>query len=94
MGAKKRIRMIITGRVQGVCYRAYACDEGQRLKLKGWVRNVPNGSVELLAEGSSENLEALEAFCWQGSPFANVTRVESVEEAIIENELRLFEITY
>ncbi len=94
MGEKKRVRMLISGRVQGVCYRAYACEEGQRLKLKGWVRNLHNGCVELLAEGDQEKIEKLESFCRQGSPFARVRKVESKEEPIQANELRSFEIVY
>ncbi len=85
--------MIISGRVQGVCYRAYACEEGQRLKLKGWVRNLPNGCVELVAEGDPEKIKSLESFCWKGAPYARVAKVESVEEPIDSNELPPFEIT-
>ncbi len=94
MGENKRVRMTISGRVQGVCYRAYTCEEGQRLKLKGWVRNLPNGCVELLAEGDQEKLERLEPICWQGSPCGRARKVESIEEPVQINELRSFEITY
>ena len=91
---KKRIRMIISGRVQGVCFRAYACEEGRRLGLKGWVKNLPNGCVELLAEGAMDKLKKLETFCWKGSPFAKVNEVNIKEEPVQAQELRSFEITY
>jgi acylphosphatase len=77
---EKRVRMLIYGRVQGVCYRAYTCEEAKRLSLKGTVRNLPDGRVEILAEGPAEDVLRLEAFCRTGPPFAQVRRVEVREE--------------
>lgn len=75
----RRVRALVTGRVQGVSYRASTADEAQRLGLAGWVRNRADGSVELEAEGTPERVGELLAWCEQGPPAARVSRV-SVEE--------------
>jgi len=76
----RRVRMWISGRVQGVCFRAYTCEEAQRLRLRGSVRNLPDGRVEVLAEGDPLRIRELEAFCRKGPPFARVHRVEIRDE--------------
>ena len=88
------VRMLISGRVQGVCFRAYARDEARRLGLKGWVRNLPDGRVEVLAQGEPDTLEALESFCRKGPPYARVTAVKVIEERTAKGELSSFEIPY
>lgn len=88
------VRMLISGRVQGVCFRAYTRDEARRLGLKGWVRNLPDGRVEVLAQGDPDTLKALESFCRQGPPYARVTFVEVIEEPHAKGEFSPFEITY
>lgn len=72
----KRLHLHIYGRVQGVFYRATTCDEAQRLGLTGWVRNCPDGSVELIAEGPEKKLIRLREWCRQGPPAAAVERIE------------------
>lgn len=72
----QRLHLIISGRVQGVFYRASARDEGERLGLTGWVKNLPNDSVEIMAEGSKEVLEELKKWCWKGPPLARVTDID------------------
>jgi len=92
---EKRVRMLIYGRVQGVCYRAYTCEEARRLSLKGTVRNLPDGRVEVLAEGPAEDIVRLEAFCRKGPPFSHVQRVEVREEpSSKEHPLTSFRITH
>lgn len=71
-----RIHAIISGRVQGVFYRASTRDKAASLGLKGWVRNLPDGRVELVAEGPKSQLEELLKWCWQGPPAAKVTDIE------------------
>ena len=73
----QRLHLEVHGLVQGVYYRAATRDEARRLLLTGWVRNCPDGSVELLAEGSEEQLLALLAWCRRGPPAARVDRVEA-----------------
>ena len=65
----RTVRLVITGRVQGVGYRAWAIDAARRLRLRGWVRNRADGSVELLATGEDDAVAALIAACHDG-PFA------------------------
>ncbi len=72
----KRVHLFISGRVQGVCFRAYTEDEGKRLNLTGWVRNRPDGRVEIVAEGKEEMLERLISWSHRGSPYSSVDDVE------------------
>jgi len=62
----KAVHARITGRVQGVSFRYWTEQEATRLGVAGWVRNEPDGSVELYAEGSADAVEALLAWCRQG----------------------------
>jgi len=71
-----RLRLVASGRVQGVFYRQATADEARRLGLRGWVRNLPDGRVEAEAEGARAALEALLAFCRRGPPAARVEGVE------------------
>lgn len=73
----KRMRLIVSGRVQGVAFRLYTVREASRLGLTGWVRNLRSGDVEVLAEGDEERLMDLEQWCWHGPPHAVVSRVAS-----------------
>lgn len=70
-----RAHLKISGRVQGVYYRASALQEAQRLGLTGWVRNCPDGSVEAVAEGPRDKIESLIAWCKSGPPGARVAEV-------------------
>ncbi|MNY29825.1 Acylphosphatase [compost metagenome] len=71
-----RIHLLISGRVQGVYYRQSTTQVASTLGLSGWVRNLPDGRVELTAEGPAATLEQLIAFCHEGPPAARVERVE------------------
>jgi len=75
----RRIRAIVSGRVQGVSYRASTAEKARQLGLVGWVRNLRDGSVELEAEGSPDVVETLLAWCHRGPPAARVDSV-TVEE--------------
>lgn len=70
------MRLRVSGRVQGVGFRFSALDEARRLGLTGWVRNTPEGGVELVAEGDRERLQQLVAWCHAGPRGARVTDVE------------------
>jgi acylphosphatase len=88
-----RIHCFISGRVQGVSYRAYTQHEATHLGLTGWVRNCPDGRVELVAEGELETLQQLVLWCYQGPPAAVVTAVETQWETDI-GIYRAFEIRH
>ncbi len=76
----RSVRLRITGRVQGVGYRAWAIDAAARLGVRGWVRNRADGSVEALVTGDEDAVAALIELCRQGPFAARVTDV-SIREA-------------
>ncbi|HEY9181567.1 MAG TPA: acylphosphatase [Gammaproteobacteria bacterium] len=69
------VRCLVSGRVQGVYYRSATVAEAQRLKLDGWVKNLADGRVEVVAAGAPVAVTTLAGWLWQGPPAA---RVESV----------------
>ncbi len=88
-----RVRANVRGRVQGVGYRFSTEREAERLGLTGWVRNERDGAVALEAQGASDKVEALIAWCRRGPPGARVSGVDVEELADIEGESR-FEIRH
>jgi acylphosphatase len=79
----KRVHAIVTGRVQGVAYRASTAHEARALGLAGWVRNRPDGSVELEVEGPADVVAKLLAWCHRGPPAARVAHVAVTDLAPI-----------
>ena len=75
VNGKGRVHLRIEGRVQGVYFRASAVEQASRLGITGWVKNCPDGSVEIVAEGSMHQLEDLIAWCRSGPDGARVERV-------------------
>ena len=73
MTARAQVR--VAGRVQGVFYRQSTVEMAQELGLCGWVRNLPDGSVEALFEGERSRIEQAVAWCRQGPPRAKVREV-------------------
>jgi len=73
--SKSRVRLKIQGRVQGVFFRASTMDKAREFGLTGWVRNNPDGSVEVVAEGSREELDKLVAWSHMGPRHAVVNSV-------------------
>ena len=67
----------VSGKVQGVFFRAHACSEAEHLGVTGWVRNLPDGRVEVMALGTAAQLDAFAAWLAIGSPLAKVAAVES-----------------
>src|SRR5260370_40038655 len=72
---RARIRLIISGRVQGVGFRFSAYDEAIALAVAGFVRNLPGGEVEVIAEGPREVLKMLASWAHRGPPSAHETDV-------------------
>jgi len=89
----KRIHLIIHGLVQGVFFRYNTMKEANRLGLKGYAKNLSDGTVEVVAEGSEDNLDRLIEFCKVGSEMANVNKVE-VKFEEFKKEFGSFEINY
>jgi acylphosphatase len=69
-------RIRVYGRVQGVFFRNWTVDRARALGVRGWVRNRRDGSVELVAYGDEEAVEALTCACRTGPPAAQVERIE------------------
>jgi acylphosphatase len=70
------VHILIKGRVQGVFFRASTRDTAERLGLRGWVRNSPDGSVEAVFEGPRDMIDRAIDWCHKGPPGAMVTKVE------------------
>jgi acylphosphatase len=88
----RRVRAVVTGRVQGVSFRASTAAEARRLGLVGSVKNRPDGAVELEAQGDDAAVAALLAWCAHGPPAARVDGVATTELAPAIGE-RAFAIT-
>jgi len=73
---QKRVQVVITGRVQGVGYRASCQRQAAALGLTGWVSNRWDGAVEALLEGEAAAVDAMLDWCREGPPMAYVTGVE------------------
>ncbi len=67
---------VVSGRVQRVGYRAFTQAAAMREGIHGWVRNRPDGGVDVSAEGDAEALERFERRLWQGPPAARVEQVD------------------
>jgi acylphosphatase len=88
-----RAHVIVHGLVQGVWFRASTKDEADRLGVNGWVRNLPDGSVEAVFEGEKKKVEEIVGWCHRGPSGANVRDVEIVWEPY-RRELDQFDIRY
>ncbi|HEX9079951.1 MAG TPA: acylphosphatase [Desulfuromonadaceae bacterium] len=71
-----RVSVVVNGRVQGVAFRHFTVARALDLGVCGWVRNLPDGSVEGLFEGAEPRVNALVEWCRQGPPSARVDRLE------------------
>ncbi|MGM0482619.1 MAG: acylphosphatase [Patescibacteria group bacterium] len=72
----KRINALVSGKVQGVFFRAYTKKRAQEKGISGWVRNLEDGRVEVIAEGSEKAIGSLVDFLWEGSPSSQVDNVK------------------
>ena len=77
----KRYHVLISGRVQGVCFRANTRKQARALGLTGWVRNLPDDRVETVFEGENKEAAAMVAWCRTGTPPARVDHIEVAEES-------------
>jgi acylphosphatase len=92
MSERTRAHVFVTGKVQGVFFRANTRDTARERGVDGWVKNLDDGRVEAVFEGDEETVEAMVEWCHTGSPQA---RVEGVEAEYGEPEgIDGFEIRY
>jgi acylphosphatase len=80
--ARVRAHVWVSGRVQGVFFRAYAEDEASFRNVAGWIRNAPDGRVEAVFEGAPASVDAMIRWCHRGSPASNVARVDVTWETV------------
>jgi acylphosphatase len=90
---RERLHAIISGVVQGVYFRSTTETEAEQLSLTGWVKNLANGSVEVVAEGPRPVLQELLAFLRQGPPGAHVTDVR-VDWSAATGEFKFFQVRW
>ena len=89
----KRFTAIVQGRVQGVAFRDYTQQQATRLKVTGWVANLPDGAVKVVAEGEEDALHQLERWLHRGSPAVRVEQVD-VQWAAATGEFTRFGVEY
>ena len=82
---RKAVEVVVTGRVQGVFFRARTAEEADRHGVAGWVRNEPDGTVAAYFEGPADAVDAVVAWCRTGPPRASV---EDVRTRVVEPEGR------
>lgn len=89
----RSVKAIVTGRVQGVWFRAHTRDKARELGVAGSVRNLPDGSVEIIAQGEDDRVAALLDWARLGPPMAEVADLE-VGEIGLKPDRESFEIRY
>jgi len=77
----ERVHLRISGRVQGVSFRAYTQEEARSIGVTGWVRNIPDGRVEAVFEGNTNQIEEMIDWFHTGPPLARVQDVEVRRES-------------
>lgn len=90
---KKRVHAIVHGRVQGVFFRDYTRRQAELLGLSGWVRNLPDRTVETVFEGDADSVTSMLQWLKTGSPMSDVTDIDAREEDP-QGESKGFEIRY
>jgi len=80
---KTQVHVIISGRVQGVWYRASTKQKAEELELTGWVKNTVEGNVEAVFEGDESKVNEMIAWCWKGPPLAKVADVTIERKSVV-----------
>ena len=88
-----RVRLFISGVVQGVSYRASTQEQARPRGIVGWVKNLEDGRVEALAQGSKDRVTELIDWCRKGPPAAKVDKVD-VSWEDVGDEFRAFDVRY
>ena len=88
---RKTIHCLISGRVQGVCFRMYTQQQARIFGITGWVRNLQDGRVEVLASGEENNIKQLQRWLRNGPSMARVTHIE-INEPVQGEEFEEFSI--
>lgn len=81
----KRVRLLVEGRVQGVGYRYHTCAAAAEAGVTGWVRNLPDGRVEVEIEGPEDAVDSVVAWCRRGPAFSHVSGVQVVASEPVDS---------
>ena len=90
---KKRVHLVIYGKVQGVWYRASTKEQALKLRLTGWIRNLESGDVEAIFEGEESAIDEIITWCSTGPPLAEVDHITKKFEEYT-TEFNDFQIKY
>jgi acylphosphatase len=88
-----RVRVIVSGRVQGVYFRSYTAEEARARGVSGWIKNRRDGRVEALFEGEEQAVQQMVDWCAQGPPAARVEDIEVYKESFT-GEYDGFSVTF
>lgn len=77
---KKSLRLFITGSVQGIFFRQFIKEHADKNSVKGYIRNLEDGRIEIFLEGDSENVEAMSSICKRGPQHAHIRKIEEKPE--------------
>jgi len=94
MAVKKAVQVIISGRVQGVCFRMETQRTAKSFNVSGWARNLSDGTVEAVFEGDGPDVDAVLSWCKKGPEMASVAGVQIREIDLSNEEKREFIIKY
>ena len=89
---KKSVRLYINGTVQGVFFRDFIKTEADKLDLKGFVRNLEDGRVEVFLEGSQDNIDKMIEICKVGPKHSQIRSVETKEEKF--QDFKVFKVLH
>ena len=93
MSNRVRVSIRVSGRVQGVFFRQTTAQEANRIGVKGWVKNLPDGDVQAVIEGEREEVDRLVQWCRYGPPSARVDEVKVTQETYT-GEFTNFSVRY
>ena len=77
---KKAVKFVVSGTVQGVFFRQFCKEQADKLELRGYVRNLESGTVEVLVEGEKDNIEEMYKILKKGPPHAQIREVKPEEK--------------
>jgi acylphosphatase len=89
----KNLEIIVSGRVQGVCYRAFVLHRANELNIKGYAKNLMNGNVKVIAFGENNALNIFINMLKEGPPMARIDDIK-ISEIIIDEVFSGFSIKY
>ena len=89
---KKSVRLYISGLVQGIFFRGFVKENAEKLNVKGFVRNLEDGRVEVFIEGNSEDVNKMIELCKKGPKHSEVKKIEQKEEKF--QDLKTFKVLH